>query len=269
MSAASAVLSVTIVTPATTPSVPDLATASDSGASSTDNVTNITTPIFTGTATAGTVVTLYDGAVVIGTATATGGSWSITAPKLADGIHSITATATDAAGNVSAPSAALGVTIDTVAPTMPAAPDLTAVSDSGVSNTDNITNVKTPTFAGTAEAGSTVSLYDGTKLIGTGTAATAGTWSITSTSVLADGVHSITANTTDVAGNVGTASAALSVTIDSGGTHRAIDSDACAGLGQRRLDHRQYHQHRHAHLQGHRGGEQHGDALRRLCRYRH
>ena len=37
-------------------------------------------------------------------------------------------------------------TIDTVAPPVPAVPDLQGGSDSGVSNTDNITNDTTPTF---------------------------------------------------------------------------------------------------------------------------
>ena len=52
----------------------------------------------------------------------------------------------DAAGNASAPSTALSVTIDTTAPATPAAPDLLA-SAIGGSNTDNITNVTTPTFS--------------------------------------------------------------------------------------------------------------------------
>ncbi len=210
----STALPVTIVTPATIPSVPDLATASDSGQSSTDNVTNVVTPVFTGTATAGTVVTLYNGVTALGTATAVSGIWSIAAPSLTNGVQTITATATDAAGNITAASAGLSVTIDTVAPGAPSVPDLVAASDSGLSGTDDITNVKTPTLTGTAETGSTVALYDGTTLMGTALA-TGGNWSILSTAVLADGVHSITAKATDVAGNVGLVSAALSLTVDS------------------------------------------------------
>jgi hypothetical protein len=71
-------------------------------------------------------------------------------------------------------------------------PDLVAASDSGTSSTDNITKVVTPTFTGTADAGSTVTLLDGTTVIGTGAAAADGTWTITS-SVLASGTHSIAA----------------------------------------------------------------------------
>ena len=97
----------------------DLADASDTGSSQTDNITKDNTPTFNGTAEAGSIVKLYDGATLLGQDTAAGGgTWTITvedAAPLSDGCLSITATATDAAGNVSDP-APLGVTIDTMAP---------------------------------------------------------------------------------------------------------------------------------------------------------
>src|SRR5207302_863552 len=117
----------------------------------------------------------------------------------------------DLAGNLG-PLASKSVILD-VAAAAPTTPDLVAASDSGVSNTDNLTNVTKPTFTGTAEAGSTVSLFDGTTAIGTGNATSAGVWTITA-STLADGTHSITAKATDAAGNISPASSALSVTID-------------------------------------------------------
>ncbi len=213
-SVASAALAVTVDTTApVAPSVPDLATASDSGASSTDNITKVTTPTFSGTAEIGSKITLLDGATTIGTATANGaGAWSIVSTALAQGKHTITAKATDIAGNVGVASAGLAVTIDTTAPVAPSAPDLTAASDDGASNTDNKTSITTPVFAGTAEAGSTVTLLDGAKSIGTATASALGAWSIKS-SALAVGAHSITAKATDAAGNIGVASTALPVTI--------------------------------------------------------
>ena len=172
LSAASAALAVTIDTTApAAPSAPDLVAASDSGVSNTDNITNVTKPTFTGTAEAGSTVTLYDGTTAVGTGVATRpGLWTITTSTLANGIRSITAKATDVAGNVSAASAALSVTIDTTAPAAPTTLDLATASDTGVSTTDNITNVTTPTFTGKAEAGSTVTLLDGTTVIGTGVA---------------------------------------------------------------------------------------------------
>jgi hypothetical protein len=212
LGAASGALTVMIVTTSAAPSIPDLAAASDSGVSNTDNITNATTQTFTGTANAGVTVTLLDGGASIGTGVAdTTGNWTITA-SLASGTHNITATATDAFGNVSPASGALPVTIDTTAPTAPSTPDLTAASDNGVSNTDNITSITTPTFVGTAEAGATVTLLDGGASIGTAVADTSGNWTITATA-LGLGAHSITATATDVAGNLGTASGPLTVTI--------------------------------------------------------
>ena len=100
------------------PSTPVLDTGSDSGPSNTDRITKILTPVFNGTAEAGSTVTLISHVGgTIGTATATGGNWSITASTLANGAHDITATSTDALGNVSAESSALSVTIDSAAPT--------------------------------------------------------------------------------------------------------------------------------------------------------
>jgi hypothetical protein len=194
-------------------STPDLIAASDSGASQTDHITNITTPTFTGSgAEAGAAVHLFDGTSEVGSATADGsGSWSITSSALGDGDHSLTAQSV-LAGNAVA-SSALHVTIDTAA-LAPSAPDLTAATDSGTSQTDHITNVTTPTFTGSgAEAGATVNLYDGTSQVGSATADGSGHWSIDS-SVLAEGDHALTATQTDVAGNTSVASAGLTITID-------------------------------------------------------
>ncbi|KAB8041692.1 Ig-like domain-containing protein, partial [Janthinobacterium aquaticum] len=202
-SVASATLSITIdATAPAAPSAPVLALASDSGSSNTDGVTNVTTPTVTGTAGAGSTVTLYDtnGTTVLGTALATGGVWSITSSALASGTHSLSVKAVDTAGNSSVASVALAITIDTIAPAAPSAPVLALASDSGNSNTDGVTNVTTPTVTGTAEAGSTVTLYDtdGTTVLGTAVA-TGGAWSITS-SALASGTHSLSVKAVDAAG---------------------------------------------------------------------
>ncbi|MDN3388538.1 Ig-like domain-containing protein, partial [Pseudoalteromonas sp. APC 4017] len=107
---------------------------------------------------------------------------------------------------------------DDVAPNAPSTPDLDVASDSGVSNTDNITSDTTPTFSGTAESGSTVALYSdqvggGATVIGTATA-TGGNWQIT-TSALTSGLdHAISAKATDAASNVSSSSSALTITID-------------------------------------------------------
>ncbi|MDP2902113.1 MAG: DUF4347 domain-containing protein [Methylovulum sp.] len=115
-------------------STPDLDTASDKGASSTDNITNVATPTLTGTAEAGSTVKIYDtnGTTVVGTGTANvGGNYSIvTSSPLTSGAHTLTAKATDAAGNVSAVSTGLSVTIDTTVPTATCV-TTTTVQDTG------------------------------------------------------------------------------------------------------------------------------------------
>ncbi|MEX2552621.1 MAG: Ig-like domain-containing protein [Actinomycetota bacterium] len=194
------------------PSTPDLATASDTGTSSTDNLTSADTPTFTGTAEAEATVKIYAGAVQVGSGTATGGNYTIQVSALAQGAHTITATATDGAGNVSSASSGLAVTIDTSAPAAPSIPDLATASDTGTSSTDNLTNVDTPTFTGTAETGATVTIYAGAVQEGSGTA-TGGNYTI-QVSALGEGAHTITATATDGAGNVSTASSGLTVTID-------------------------------------------------------
>jgi hypothetical protein len=112
----SASLGVTIDTGAAPPSAPDLAEASDSGPSSTDDITSVNSPRVTGTgAESGAMVTLYDtdGTTVLGTGTADGGgNWSINSSALTVGTHTLTARQTDRAGNTSAPSPALVVTIE-------------------------------------------------------------------------------------------------------------------------------------------------------------
>src|SRR5439155_24253862 len=92
----------------------------------------------------------------------------------------------DAAGNSAAlsfaPPSATGVLVDRTAPAFPSTPDLTDASDTGSSNADNITNDTTPTFTGTAEAGSTVEIFDGATQVGNGTA-TGGNYSITTSAL--------------------------------------------------------------------------------------
>jgi hypothetical protein len=105
-----------------------------------------------------------------------------------------------------------GVTIDTTAPGAPSTPDLVPASDSGDSNTDNLTKVTTPTFTGTAEAGATVKIYAGGVELGSGSAT--GSVYLIQASALAAGLHVITATATDAFGNVSGSSASLNVTID-------------------------------------------------------
>ncbi|MBP2228898.1 hypothetical protein J2847_002190 [Azospirillum agricola] len=208
----SAALVVTIDIVADVPSL-ELSAASDTGVTG-DRMTNVSTPDIVGTTEAGGFVSLYEGSTLRGTATADGaGLWTITSSQMGNGAHTLTARGTDAAGNTSALSSTLTITIDTAAPTAPTGVTLASASDSGVSNTDRVTNVTTPTLTGTAEANSRVTLYSGATAVGTATASGTGAWTITATS-LADGVSTLTARAVDAAGNTGAASSPLTVTID-------------------------------------------------------
>ncbi|WP_316839483.1 Ig-like domain-containing protein [Pedobacter gandavensis] len=104
--------------------------------------------------------------------------------------------------------------IDGIAPNPPAALALDPASDSGSSNSDGFTNLNTPVITGTAEDGSTVTLYDTDEvtIIGTGIA-TGGVWSIR-TSILSDDTHSITARARDLAENVSALSNSIIVTVN-------------------------------------------------------
>ncbi|WP_201863682.1 tandem-95 repeat protein [Microvirga soli] len=126
----------------------------------------------------------------------------------------------DQAGNVGGGGSTPSLTFDTKPPAVPSAPDLVAGSDTGHSNSDNLTNDTTPTFTGTAEPGATVRLYAGAVQVGSVTADGSGNWSITAAG-LAQGSHQITALAQDAAGNLGPASTGVTVTIDT--TAPAVD----------------------------------------------
>ncbi|WP_343730182.1 Ig-like domain-containing protein [Duganella sp.] len=237
-SKASAALSVTTDgTADAAPTALDLHPTSDKGGSNSDNLTSLATPTIGGKAVAGSTVLLFDGATQVGKASAnSSGAWSITSSKLADGVHHLTAVSLDAVGNQSAASGELVVTIDTRLPDM-GAPVLDALSDSGRSNSDGVTNVATPHLSGTAEAGATVTVYDGGAVIGTAVANDQGAWSLTS-KALAAGAHNLTAKATDAAGNVSNASAALVITVDikAPSAPAALDLAAAADSGASSTD---------------------------------
>ncbi len=167
---------------------------------------NTAMPTVAGAAEAGSTVTVRVDGAVVGTATTDDvGAWSLTlASALAQGAHTATATATDAAGNTSASSAARGFTVDSVAPAVPVLTSPAA-----------LVNTAMPTVAGTAEAGSTVTVSLNGAIAGTVMANAAGAWSFTPASALAQGAHTATATATDVAGNTSAPSPERGFTVDS------------------------------------------------------
>ena len=193
-------------TPPDAPTVLDLAAADDTGISDTDNITKNTAALtITGTAEAGSTVKLYDtdGTTLLGTGTATGGSFSIDV-TLTEGPHTLTAKATDASGNTSTASTALSVTVDTTAPT-------SSVTAATVMVGENVTTAQSN------EAGSTLYLVKSDATVtdraslevlvadGSATKATAtGADTTLSTTGLDAGDYQVIA--VDVAGNVSAAS---------------------------------------------------------------
>ncbi|OOB68553.1 Ig-like domain-containing protein, partial [Burkholderia cenocepacia] len=165
------------------------------------------------------------------------GAWTYTPSTPLPAGTVIGVTATDAAGNTG-PSASVTVTGDTTAP---AAPIVVSVTDDvgsivGLLTTGATTDDTTPTLAGTAEAGSTVSVYDGTTLLGTTTADPSGNWTFTPTTALGEGAHSLTVTATDTAGNVSPPSTTFDLTIDTTApalpTVNATDGTSLSGTAE-------------------------------------
>lgn len=159
--------------------------------------------------------------VTIGTATgmantAPDGSWIVSGIDISgEGLSQGTNNASADGGG--APTANFNFEYDTVLPSDPGvAPDLTAGTDLGTTDTDNITSDNTPDFAGSGTDGEVVALngsLDG--MLGSTTIA-GGTWTITS-AILSDGPQNISYTITDVAGNTSAGSSpTLSITIDTG-----------------------------------------------------
>ena len=201
---------------------------SDSGTSSSDNITNITKNLVfnvTGVLPGSTLELLRNGSLVktLMNVQPVGGTATITdpGPVQPDGLYKYTAVAIDTAGIQSPPSPALSVTIVTTV----AQPGLTLDpgSDSGVKG-DGITNVKNPTFDITSVVqGAKVDLLRGTLVNGiltggttiaaTVTAGAGGTATITDMSQGLAGTYVYSVQQTDVAGNVSATSGQLPLTI--------------------------------------------------------
>ncbi|MCO6456806.1 MAG: tandem-95 repeat protein [Pirellulaceae bacterium] len=143
------VQTITITVTESAPTGLDLVAASDSGISSTDNVTNDNTPAITVSGVqSGAIVRLYDGDTQVAQGTASGSTITLTTSQLASGVRTLTATQ-DLSGSESARSAALQVTIDTEIPNFTTTPPTAA--DLGVAVSYDPAN---------AEEGSASFIYD-------------------------------------------------------------------------------------------------------------
>jgi hypothetical protein len=148
--ASSAALAVTVDTLA--PAAPIIT----SDVINSNNTVSITgTALDHGVAEAGDLIKIYDGSTLIGTTTtSSSGAWTYTTNPLSDGYHALAATVTDVAGNTSALSQVLDAAI------LPAAPAI-AYSSPQTGSVAGLTDANVLTLTGTAEASTTVRIYDG------------------------------------------------------------------------------------------------------------
>ena len=207
---------------------------SDSGSSATDRVTNVLTPVFDGLSEESAFGNLVQIILLdetdpahprvisdpahptytdnLGRFQVQVAAGAFAADGSTDGVKTIGVQAVNASGthgNI----ALLTLTLDTIKPLATNAPMLLPSSDTGLSQTDNITKQNKPTFAiggPGAEAATIITLYRDGVAVATRT----GAGNITDPGPVADGVHVYNDRQVDLAGNVGPLSASTSITVD-------------------------------------------------------
>ena len=191
-------------------------------------------PTISGTGEAGDIVTFSlasigggkgGGHLVKGPQVAPDGTWSVTFGPLSDGSYSVTATEENAAGTVSAASTADTFTIKT-GTTESAISDAAVTIGSDGKNYINAANINggTTTLSGTAEAGDTVQISDGTNAY-TATVASGGSWTANISGLANGQTYTYAATAMDAVGNTAK-SQPFSFTVDTASPDIAITSTA-------------------------------------------
>ena len=193
----------TAITVDATAAAPILALTTDSGQSTTDGITNVSTVTVSGVEANAT----WEYSTDSGTTWSAGTGSSFT---LSAGVHnagSVQVRQTDVAGNLSSVGQiATSITVDATAPV---APSLALTTDSGQSTTDGITNVGTVTVSG-VEANATWEYSTDS-----GTTWSAGTGSSFTLSAGTHNANSVQVRQTDVAGNLSSVGQiATAITVD-------------------------------------------------------
>ena len=218
---------------APTAAVAITAIATDSGASSSDFVTNDTTLTVSGMhgllGPGETVQVSSDGGASWADATSTASTWSYTDPTTHGTSFTYRVRTIDSAGNVGANTASQAVTIDTVAP---GAPSITSIPEDGGNGIDAAeASDGTPVvvdLTGTgAAAGDTLTIHWGSQtvnytlpagLLSGNISGNSATVTVPFETILAQGpgMFDVTATLTDIAGNASSSSRGTSVTVAGG-----------------------------------------------------
>lgn len=202
-------------TPAITAAIDDAAPLT--GTLSNNQFTNDNTPTLEGTGSAGTVIHIYANGQEIGSTTVdSSGSWRFAITSaLADGENHFTAIATNVKGE-SSESARFTLTIDTLSPDAPRVEliaDNTGLLTGPLQNNDRTDEAK-PLFSGQGEAGNTITIKEGSTVIGIATVDENGRWTFTPTTPLSDGEHTFTVEQSDKAGNTSRVTTTPTIIVD-------------------------------------------------------
>ncbi|WP_316015727.1 beta strand repeat-containing protein [Roseobacter sp. HKCCA0434] len=195
-----------------------LASGDDTGTSQTDLNTMNDRPTFEGTTDPNCQVEVqiqpggFSTRVTIATTTSdASGNWSVQPVNpIAEGSYTLILRAIDAVGNSG--SSQTSLVIDQTAPGIPV---ITGIRNDTGTPDDGITSDNTLSLVGTAQAGSTVTVYRDGVVFGTALTDFGGSWRLNSSfDPLADGDYVFTAQATDRAGNAGVTGGDYAVSID-------------------------------------------------------
>lgn len=196
----------------------DDAVGVNTGPISKGGVTDDASPSLHGKATAGGIVRIYEGSLLLGQTLADKeGNWVVRLEQpLSEGEHRLEATVTTAAAGESGRSTIFDFTVDATAPQVPT---IDVVTDDvgypqGPLRGGDSTDDTTPTLSGRAEAGTTVHIYGNGLLLGSVPADINGNWSFTPSPPLLNGGHEFVVTSQDRAGNASAASEPFALIVD-------------------------------------------------------
>ncbi|MEG1679335.1 MAG: Ig-like domain-containing protein, partial [Stenotrophomonas sp.] len=181
------------------------------------SITDDNRPVIDGRAEPNATVIIYDKGVEVGRAPVAGdGKWSFSpSGGFEDGLHILDYVVVDRAGNTSEKSSTTEFLVDT----RPELVEIYAAEDDagvvkGTFMSGGVSDDTQPRLFGTATAGGTVKIYEGTLLLGETTAGADGKWEYTPAVGLSEGAHSLVATVTTAAKGESDRSATFDFVVD-------------------------------------------------------